>query len=591
MRLLPTARDWMGLGLVAMAWLWSAPADSTAFFSNGFEEGTAPLTSGGLGTNLESVEDFSAVYPFTDLFKQSRPWITASPSVFDTDDASQLDLDSDGWVRSLPSCTSNPQQFCFARTVINSAGADFPNGEWLVMYDGTGTLNYSGAARRLSASPGREVIAVDNDGIVIITLEATAAAPNHLRNLRVLAPGFDPDRAPVPRFHPDFVAELSPYRTLRFMDWMRTNGGGFSGQANTQENFSDRARISHAHWTREAGVPLEVMIELANATASEPWFTLPHRASDAYVDSFAAIVRDQLTPGRKIYVEYSNEVWNPAFGQGSEIEARGNALYGSLGDAFIRRLNAHGQRTAEVCARFKAVFSADAQRVRCVLGAQAANSFTQSEAADCPLAIQTARRSQPCHADIDAVAIAPYFGNYTNLPANADEISLWTLNDLFNEITLGGQLRDSGANVATPCTENFPPVATQPCPISSLQEVVPWIDAHRQTAVARSLSLYAYEGGQHLVGVFGVENNTAITTLFTSANRDPRMGQVYADYLQTWRNGGGELFVNFALSFNYGRFGSWGVIESLGQTPRPAKALAIDQFNRNNPCWWANCGR
>ena len=34
----------------------------------------------------------------------------------------------------------------------------------------------------------------------------------------------------------------------------------------------------------------------------------------------------------------------------------------------------------------------------------------------------------------------------------------------------------------------------------------------------------AYEGGQHMVGVIGGENNEAMTRLFQEANRHPRMG-------------------------------------------------------------------
>lgn len=575
-------------------------------YRDGFE--TRP-SKPGLGINLESVVDFAAAYPFTDLFKQSRPWITAAPngctppaiqgaSCFDTLEASQLDLDSDGWVRSLPACGGTTPVFCIARTVINSSGTPYPNGNYLVLYDGQGTLSYSGGASRIAAqsTPGRDVVAVNGSQLWILDITSTAAAPNHVRNIRVLAPGFDPATASVPRFHPDFVAELAPYRSLRFMDWMETNGGGFSGEPNTQQAFADRPLPGDAHWSRD-GVPLEVMIELANVTGGEPWFTLPHRANDAYVSAFAALVRDQLAAGRTLYVEYSNEVWNSAFPQGGEIEDRGDTLYGALGDPFIRRLNAHGQRTAEICALFKAAFGSQASRVVCVLGAQAANTFTQTQAADCPLAVQVGQRQTPCHTAIDAVAIAPYFGNYTNIPANQDEVQLWSLDDLFTDLSSSGRLFDTPqfdsfnqpSNVLTPCLDQNPRILSVPCPIPALDEVLPWISGHRDAAVARGLRLLAYEGGQHYVGVFGVENNAAITQLFVAANRDSRMQAAYQRYLQSWKDGGGELFSVFALTFPYGRFGSWGVLESLQQTPRPPKAQAILDFNASNPCWWPGC--
>ncbi len=39
--------------------------------------------------------------------------------------------------------------------------------------------------------------------------------------------------------------------------------------------------------------------------------------------------------------------------------------------------------------------------------------------------------------------------------------------------------------------------------------------------------LVPYEGGQHLVGIRGAENDDALTALLTAANADPRMGKLY----------------------------------------------------------------
>jgi hypothetical protein len=588
---------WM-LAFVLTWFVTSAPAQ--AIFDDGFEaDGIAVAIGGGLGTNLEGVQDFSVAYPFTDFFKQSRPWITASQTVFDTDDADELDLDAQGWVQSLPACSADPQQFCFARTVINSSGARYPDGRYLVLYEGSGTLAYSGGAALVSTAPGRDVVDVDGDSIWIITLTATAAAPNHLRDIRVLAPGFDPALAPVPTFHPDFVAELAPYRTLRFMDWMRANGGGFGGAPNPQVRFADRAEPQDAHWTREAGVPLEAMIELANLTGAEPWFTLPHQVDDDYVDAFASLVLAGLADGRKVHVEHSNEVWNN-FPQRFDVEDDALANFTGADSPFTKRMNLHGLRTRRICDRFRAVFAGQEDRIVCAFGAQAANTFTGDEAARCPLAVAAGFVVGACARPGDALAIAPYFANYLDGLENADEVATWTLDDLFAELESGGELDDGNANgqspfppdaddVLTPCT-GFPPgTGVPPCAISALEEVVLWMQGYRDAADDLSMRLIAYEGGQHLVGIQGVENIPAVVDLFVAANRDARMRDVYDTYLQSWKDAGGELFVHFSLSFGYGRFGSWGALESLGQSPRPPKAAAIDDFNSANPCWWSDC--
>lgn len=584
-----------------LAWvLFAGAGHAQVIFADGFE-GAAPIAKSGLGTNLEAVEDFAAAYPFTDFFKQSRPWLTASQTVFDTDDANQLDLDADGWVRSLPACTADPNQFCFARTVINSAEAAYPSGQYLVLYEGTGSLAYSGGASLLSSQPGRDRVQVNGNSIWILTLQSTAPAPNHVRNIRVLPPGFDPVLAPVPTFHPDFLARLTPYRTLRFMDWMRTNGGGFGGAPNPQVEFTDRALPSDAHWTREAGVPLEVMLELANVTDAESWFTLPHQASDGYVTQFAQLVLAQLEAGRRVYIEHSNEVWNN-FPQGADVEADAVAIFTGGESGFTKRMNRHGLRTAQICSIFRQVFGSQSARVECAFGAQAANNFTAEEAADCPLAVAAALVQGSCAKPGDAIAIAPYFSNYLDGPENADEVQGWTLAQLFAEINDGGQLLDNNANgmspfppdaddVQTPCSTFPPGTSVPPCTISSLEEVIPWIVANRQSADTRSLRLVAYEGGQHLVGILGVENNQAVTDLFIAANRDARMGAAYTRYLDAWKANGGELFVHFTLTFNFGRFGSWGALESLTQAPAPPKQQAIVDFVQANPCWWTGCNQ
>ncbi|MCI1710228.1 MAG: DUF11 domain-containing protein [Chiayiivirga sp.] len=570
----------------------------------------------GLGINLESVVDFAVAYPFADFFKQSRPWITSSQTVFDTGQAEQLDLDADGWVQSLPACNGgNPNQFCLARTVFNSAGSPWPGGPYVVCYEGSGSVTYSAGASFVSTSttpacPRRDVINVDGDGIWFLTIESTGPAPNHIRNIRVLPPGIAD--ANTPRFHPDFLAELAPYRSIRFMDWAHANGDGFNFpfRANPVVDVDDLAELSQAHWTREAGVPLAAMIELANETGAEPWFSIPHQAADATVAAMARQIRDGLAPGRTVYVEHSNEIWNN-FPQGRDTEARGTALFGNVATPFERRLNAYGLRSAQICDLFRAEFGAQASRIVCTLGAQAANSFTADQAARCPLAQAAGLRQGNCMQPGDAIAIAPYFGNYTNVENNENEIALWTLDDLFSDVvgdwnlgsnvgspaTGAGELQDPDAS--SPCTDNFPntPVDAQGrCPISALEEIDIWLAANNTVRNALGLRLLAYEGGQHLalVNAFSQDQPTqqrksAIVALFSAANRDPRMDPVYRSYLENWKAKGGELFSIFALSFNYGPFGNWGIVERLNQSPRPPKAAAIDSFNASNPCWYPAC--
>jgi hypothetical protein len=336
------------------------------------------------------------------------------------------------------------------------------------------------------------------------------------------------------------------------MDWMHTNNS-------PQENFSDRPKTTDARWTVDGeGVPAETMIDLANTTQKDPWFCMPHLATDSYVTQFATLVKNNLDSGRKIYVEYSNEVWNSQFSQGNFVEAQGQAEFATGDSGFTKRLNWHGQRTAEVCDLWQTVFAGDTDRVICVMGSQAANAFTATEAMDCPLSDLA-----PCHAhNVDAIAIAPYFGGYLGVPDNVATFSSGTLaadvDKIFTEINDGG-------------------LAPVDSPVGgSIAETADWIIDNRSEATARGKMLVAYEGGQHLVGVFGAENNNALTNRLGAANRDARMGAAYTEYLNQWEANGGELFVHFTNVSSYSKFGNWGAVERMTELDTPKQNALLD---------------
>ena len=87
--------------------------------------------------------------------------------------------------------------------------------------------------------------------------------------------------------------------------------------------WDQRAKMDDAMWggsfrtdlAKRAGrgVPLEVTVALANQLQRDPWFNLPHNATDDYVEKYAAYVRDNLDSKLKALIEYTNEPWNGPF--------------------------------------------------------------------------------------------------------------------------------------------------------------------------------------------------------------------------------------------------------------------------------------
>ena len=508
-----------------------------------------------VGTNLEAVAYYSAQWAFVDAFRASSPWISGSATAWD--DSKALTTDANGWITSL-----QPGQI--ARTLMFGGMKSYPAGTYVVLYDGEGTLQYARAATLDAAQsrPGRHVLQVDpSKGGIALYITATTLG-NPIRNIRVIMPGgictgdpyrlaanqaacasaqflgFETYYASV-RFHPVFLERTRTYRALRFMDWGRTNNS-------TQANWADRPKLTHARWSTDKGVPVEVMLDLANRLGADPWFALPHLANDDYVRQYAKLVSAKLVPGLKAYVEYSSEVWSSPSNQASYAQSQGQAL-GLSTNAFQAQLFFYAKRSVEIFNIWNSEMANSARLVR-VLSMQASNVWGSTQMLD----------FQNAGLQTDALAVSPYFGYYLGTREEQSRVQSLSLNALFAEIN----------SRAVP---------------EAIQQMV---DQAAQ-AQARGLSLIAYEGGQHLVGLGGVENNAAINALFDQANRDPRMRDVYKTYLDGWRASGGRLMAHYADVGVISKWGRWGALEYMEQ-PRAAapKFDALQNFIEQNPAWW-----
>jgi hypothetical protein len=389
----------------------------------------------------------------------------------------------------------------------------YPAGAYVATYDGAGKVEMSryDVRKVIKQSPGRIEADVkpDDGGVQLVVAESDPKDP--VRNVHVWMPGFEGSASP---FHPLFRERLKPFRVLRFMDWQRTNNS-------TLKEWSQRPKPADPRYTTEAGVPLEVMIDLANACDASPWFCIPHLADDDYVRQFAETVKARLKPDLKAYVEYSNEVWNGQFAQSRWAQEQGEKL--NLGKP--EGLRFYARRSVEVFKIWETAFGGHDRLVR-VLGAQFGNPWVSE---------QVLTWDDACkHAD--ALAVAPYFGNRFGDPKNADEAAKKTADQLLDDL----DAEVSGEN----------------------RELM-----RKQAALAAKchVALTAYEGGQHLAGYNGAENNEALTKLFMAANRSPRMYGLYVKHLANWADAGGGLYVAYNNVSRPSKWGSWGALEYQDQ--------------------------
>lgn len=566
-----------------------------------------------IGANLHVLADWSSEYTFSNAFKQSRSWMTQANGIWDSKEQADLDLDANGYPRSLPASNDWSVQYRWVTTLMfNGIEGHYPAGEYIVLYDGTGTIEYSLDASKDFADSvqGRDVLNVvpgkTNAGISLSIKDTDPFnTGDYIHNIRVIMPGMDEHNPQT--FHPTFLENIENYKVLRFMDWMRTNWDyNESGPAREADevvaewshplddaeinpflrqsedgngrsaellNWSDRPHSTDSTFASEEGVPVEVMVELANTVHSDPWFNMPHMASDNYIENFARTVRNSLESDRRVYIEYSNEVWNSGFGQAQWVERQGEAEWPSASNSGLeKRLNWFGKRTAEMCNIWKEVYGAQADKVICVMGTQAANSWVGEQTLDCPLATELA----PCHKHLDAVAIAPYFGQHIGSTVNEATVTEWTkqwdggLTKLFNELNYGSQL--SGSWISK----------------TNLAEAKGYIDDYAAVASDRNIDMVAYEGGQHLVGVGSTVWNSDIAELFAEANRDPRMTALYREYFTHWNAAGGQMFTIFSSTGAYSQWGNWGIRE-YADSVNPVKQLAVNTFIAETSCSWDTC--
>lgn len=523
-----------------------------------------------MGINLSSVSYWSTELPFKDLFKHSQPWVSQMQGKA-YGSGGPLALSADGWIKWL-----FPGQS--ATTLMCRGNGNYPAGKYIMEYEGAGEkrLLFDAATGNLAAvessSPSGKKLSFNihhpsSRGIGLVVKQVDALEP--LQGIHIVHSDYYQDFKSHP-FQPAFLERWAGFRVIRFMDWMRTNNS-------VVKTWKDRPTPEMQTQGGDRGVALEYMIQLANTLHADPWFCMPHMADDDYVRRFASMVKQDLDPDLNVYVEYTNEAWNTMFAQNTWCRKRGRAM-GLSRDAVQAGLFYYAKRAGEMFDIWESCFDETNdkidkdsafkhkdskhgeknKRLFRVLSSQFSNPWTARQVL----------RYVTVGDNADALAVAPYFGGA--LGRNAHR---------------GKQREKNGAAEYVDILNN--PKATTSMTVDEILDYCEkdiernysLIREHTELAAASGLALIAYEGGQHLVGVQGRENDDVLTHLFHRANRHPRMETLYLKDLHSWRRAGGQLFVSFASMTAYNKWGSWGLLEAPLQTVATApKYRAVMRF-------------
>ncbi len=583
-----------------------------------------------LGVNTEApqggADTAGMPMPFVDIFRTARPFAELS--------ATGTLLDENGWVVEFA------DEVNFARTKLlqGALNDSIPEGRYTVIYEGEGTLEFgsSGAVSTIKKITGEnkytfdltlrsfdledEVAASDTNAFNINIKDINTSNP--IKNIRIVMPGgtctgnpfirvnsqndcpdgdiyesfverLEADRNAI-IFNPDYLAFLRNFKVVRMMNLMEASLKKlcFSPEDCPKGvgSWNHRAKLEDAVWggndgrtsdEDHKGVPIEVMVALANTLQRDIWVNMPHVADNDYVKTYAKYVHEHLDTHLKVYVEYSNEVWNPGFSAHSYATAKGTELgYNTVPDVFegsnrdadyFARLRFYSKRAEEIFILWKAQFTgeSDTRLVR-VLG-----SFIGDK-------VLTEQMLKTIVTDnVDAVAIAPYFFGcpYEAVCIDAEKnlLEATTVDDIFAAI-------DQPSNID----------------VKSLDGTIEAVKKQLTITSAHNLKLVTYEGGQHLVtGVLGSndvseENKTRLRKLFNDANRDPRMKQRYITFLNAWKDlsdEGTTLFTLYTLPQSYYRYGNFGMKEHLNMSridsPKFDGVMTFQEAVKT--CWWDNC--
>ena len=148
------------------------------------------------------------------------------------------------------------------------------------------------------------------------------------------------------------------------MEWTQTINS-------SEQNWSDRVPADWFTSAGPGGVSFEDIIELSNEAHKDMWINVPALATTDFVTQLANLVYSRLDPGLKVYVEYSNETWNSAFDEYSQVLAAGraNPIVNQSGDIVAQQTAYMTKIIGDI---FKTAFGSASSRVLPVLGGFAA---------------------------------------------------------------------------------------------------------------------------------------------------------------------------------------------------------------------------
>ena len=549
-----------------------------------------------MGIHIAAPLDYEEDRLYADVVRASRTFVAGNSE----NGTTLANVDSNGWPQSdfafylwgslINRHGTYTLTFTGQATVTSNPGINIP-----ITYDpptntSAGTFNYT--------NTGSGAFALRFAGTKRLSTDASGTGVTSIKLLQPLTPGSTTSYPPTTLFTNPIKALISKFRVIRFMDFLSTNSNQQKiwserplpawASFNRYNNIQSPTSVNNYGW-QGIGGPLEHAILLANETGRDAWINIPILADDNYVmnvakmlaygsdgvnpysSAEAAPIYPPLNSNLKVYVEYSNEIWNSAgaFTQfhdncqlaSDELVAGNSPLNwdGIWNNVAYVRGGANSswnysmcwrrpaKRTVEISTIFRTVFGDAAMmtRVRPVMMTQLGSSGRSL----------------------------------------FDETKM--LFDYYNKM----DSRYAGATVARPPSYYIYGAGgsgyynvTSPITITTLDQLftspdmlpagfAPELQADVKYTAAMGVKRVAYEGGPS----FDRTNNSTIDGLYAQAVLDPRIKTAVVDMHNEWSAKDGDLLVYYRQTGDY----QWGFtpnVYDLGTF----KLAAIDTLNASS---------
>jgi len=529
----------------------------------------------------------------------------------------QPQFDANGYPRYL---TNGLSLRAIPYGLNNPANQDVVTGQFILEWTGVADIRYggtflpgksSGAQTGVLTNGRRAYLATQSSSLTVVQIQSN----NPPASIRLWLPDpADPQNRSLTNrlWHPHFIDRIRDrdWGVIRMMNMQSMN-------ANPQQDWPDRRPPSHIFMTGElnprspgggsdgdrwTGISFEQMVDLCNATSNDLWVCVPHLATAAFVTNLARLIRfgsDGVMPythavpdpvyaplatNLRVFVEYSNEIWNNgySFPQGNWADGEAAALG-------ISRARFNGRKFCDTWRIFQAVFGGTTRLVR------VAATFTavQSYSTDFLDEIKSYGPGLSPPVEPDIIGITTYFGNgiqdwaheQAQLKAATSDpwfyttnvfgspprpVSLPATNAYWTSAALERHIHEAFIEWKRRLLAGDAAEGGGPDAVGLGGGFDRWMTELARTNFATPKPLVAYEGGPSIYTDYmdgGDVRDDGITDFMSAMNRRSPVAEVYRMHLEVARSKGLWMHMPFTLSSEWGKYGQWGHIEYSSQLP------------------------